>query len=157
MGLQNNKSKKKSLIKRNLSRSKNIYLNLLIKIYRFLATRTKTNFNFVILKRLFASRSNKAPVSLSRLIKYSDKKKMIVVVGKVLNDERNVWIPRLSVCALKFSSSARQRILEKGGEVFSFDQLARNNPTGKGVILLRGKTKKKNYKVRKNLAAKKVL
>ena len=107
MGIQQFKSHKKKSIERTVTRSKNLYLNLLIKIYRFLARKTKSNFNNVILKRLFASRSHQSPISLSNMIRYSGcKEKIIVVVGKVLNDERSINIPKLTICALKFSSSA---------------------------------------------------
>lgn len=41
------------------------------QLYRFLVRRTGSNFNAVILKRLFMSKVNKPPLSLSRLIKYT--------------------------------------------------------------------------------------
>jgi|AntRauMFilla1563_2_1112583.scaffolds.fasta_scaffold00186_13 large subunit ribosomal protein L18e len=157
MGIQDKKSNKKSSIERTTSRSKNLYLNLLIKIYRFLSRRTKSKFNLVILKRLFSSRSHQSPISLSRLVKYSRGEKTIVIVGKVLNDERIREIPKLNICALKFSSSAKKRVLENKGRVLTFDQLAKINPTGKNILLLRGGNKKKSIKVKRNLMAKKVL
>lgn len=40
------------------------------QLYRFLVRRTGSNFNAVILKRLFMSKINKPPISLSRLIRY---------------------------------------------------------------------------------------
>ena len=49
MGIQQFKTHKKKSIERTVTRSKNLYLNLLIKIYRFLARKTKSNFNNVIL------------------------------------------------------------------------------------------------------------
>ncbi|KAI3871256.1 hypothetical protein MKX03_036786 [Papaver bracteatum] len=44
------KSKK---TKRTTPKSDDIYLKLLVKLYRFLVRRTGCNFNVVILKRLF--------------------------------------------------------------------------------------------------------
>ncbi|KAI3871255.1 hypothetical protein MKX03_036785, partial [Papaver bracteatum] len=44
------KSKK---TKRTTLKSDDIYLKLLVKLYRFLVRRTGSNFNVVILKRLF--------------------------------------------------------------------------------------------------------
>lgn len=38
------------------------------QLYRFLARRTNAPFNKVILKRLFMSRSNRPPLSLSRMV-----------------------------------------------------------------------------------------
>ena len=157
MGIQIKNNKNLS-IKRTICRSKNIYLNLLIKIYRFLARKTKSKFNIVVLKRLFSSRLNQSSISLSNLAKYSKGgNRILVVVGKVLNDERMPETPKLTICALKFSSAAKQRILNSNGTIITFDQLAKNNPMGKNTILLRGKKIKKAGKKMKNLISKKNL
>lgn len=155
MGIQLKRGNKKRSVKRNTTRSKNLYINLLVKIYRFLARKTKTKFNITVLKRLFSSRSHQSPISLSRLGNYSDGKKILVIVGKVLNDERTTQIPKLTVCALKISSSAKERILKNGGEILTFDQLAKISPSGKGTVLLRGRKKKKGLNVVRNLVSKK--
>lgn len=47
-----------------------LVLSFLEQLYRFLVRRTGSNFNAVILKRLFMSKINKPPISLSRLIRY---------------------------------------------------------------------------------------
>lgn len=65
------KSKK---TKRTAPKSDDIYLKLLVKLYRFLVRRTESKFNAVILKRLFMSKVNKPPLSLSRLISYMNGK-----------------------------------------------------------------------------------
>ncbi|KAI8874507.1 ribosomal protein L18e, partial [Backusella circina FSU 941] len=44
---------------RTAPKSDNVYLALLVKLYRFLARRTDANFNKVVLKRLFMSRVNR--------------------------------------------------------------------------------------------------
>lgn len=41
-----------------------------MQLYRFLVRRTDAPFNKVILKRLFMSRMNRAPLSMSRLVKF---------------------------------------------------------------------------------------
>lgn len=41
-----------------------------MQLYRFLVRRTEAPFNGVILKRLFMSRMNRAPLSMSRLVKF---------------------------------------------------------------------------------------
>ncbi|KAK2510381.1 hypothetical protein Q9233_017797 [Columba guinea] len=56
-------------VRRREPKSQDIYLRLLVKLYRFLARRTNAPFNKVILKRLFMSRSNRPPLSLSRMIR----------------------------------------------------------------------------------------
>jgi len=49
--------------------SPNAYLHLLIKLYKFLARRTDSKFNKIILKRLNGSRVTRYPLSISRLTK----------------------------------------------------------------------------------------
>ena len=44
------------------------------QLYRFLVRRTKSNFNAVILKRLFMSKTNRAPLSMRRLVKFMEGK-----------------------------------------------------------------------------------
>jgi large subunit ribosomal protein L18e len=87
------------------------------------------------------SRKNQSSISLSKVVKYAlkNKNKIIVIVGKVLNDERLSTIPKLNLCSLRISDSARTRILEGGGKIFTFDALAIEFPTGKNLVLLRGK------------------
>ncbi|NXD46974.1 RL18A protein, partial [Copsychus sechellarum] len=96
-------------VRRKEPKSQDIYLRLLVKLYRFLARRTNAPFNRVVLKRLFMSRSNRPPLALSRL-----------------------------VCALRVTRGARSRILRAGGSILTFDQLAMATPKGKGTVLLSG-------------------
>ncbi len=49
----------------------NLYLRLVVKLYKFLSRRTDSKFNRVVLKRLQNTRVNKTPVSLSRLNVYA--------------------------------------------------------------------------------------
>lgn len=82
--------------------------------------------------------------------------KIAVVVGTVTSDVRVLEIPKLKVrvsgtlfplahnpfspqiCALRFTETARARILKAGGEVLTFDQLALRAPKGQNTILLQG-------------------
>ncbi|MBA0645242.1 hypothetical protein Goklo_013364, partial [Gossypium klotzschianum] len=131
------KSKK---TKRTAPKSDDIYLKLLVKLYRFLVRRTGRKFNAVILKRLFMSKVNKPPLSLSRLIQYMKGKedKIAVVVGTVTDDIRVYEVPALKVTALRFTETARARIEKAGGECLTFDQLALRAPLGQNTVLLRG-------------------
>lgn len=87
------------------------------------------------------SRTNRPCVSLSAVTKNSKNDgRIVVVVGTVTNDERLLSIPSgLTVCALRFTSASRQRLVEAGGKALSFDQLATISPKGENTILLRGK------------------
>jgi len=129
--------------KRTSPKGDNLYLKLTCQLYEFLARRTDSNFVKIILKRLYQSKNNRAPISLSRLIRYmkGQEDKIAVVVGTVTGDVRIVSdIPKLTVCALRFTSSARAAIIKAGGECLTFDQLALKAPTGSNTVLLRGPT-----------------
>ncbi|CRG84674.1 60S ribosomal protein L18-B [Talaromyces islandicus] len=126
---------------RQAPKSENVYLQLLVKLYRFLARRTDANFNKVVLRRLFMSRINRPPVSLSRIIANvndEQKEKTVVVIGTVTDDNRLLTVPKLSVAALRFTATARARIEKAGGEILTLDQLALRAPTGANTLLLRG-------------------
>ena len=130
-------------------KAKNVYHRLLVKLYKFLSRRTTSKFNKCVLKRLLNSRVNRAPVSLTKLAKYVERKSVqdakskgndivFAVVGTVTNDLRLIDVPELKVCALKFTEKARERINAANGKCYTFDQLALNRPNGENVVLLRG-------------------
>lgn len=115
---------------------------MLIRLYRYMARRTDAAFNKVILKRLYMSRTNKPPLSLSAIaqaVAGKDASKIAVIVGTVTNDERYLDLPKMTVTALRFTKTARARILKAGGQCLTFDQLAVKAPTGNNTVLLRGK------------------
>ncbi|KAL5575116.1 hypothetical protein UlMin_016815 [Ulmus minor] len=64
------------------------------------------------------SKVNKAPLSISRLIRYTRGKedKIAIVVGTVIDDIRVYEVPCLKVTALRFTEIARARIEKVGGE-----------------------------------------
>ena len=70
--------------------------------------------------------------SLSKLAAFMAKAevKIAVLVGTVTDDVRLYEVPKLKVCALKFTETARARIVAAGGECMTFDQLATVAPTG---------------------------
>lgn len=116
------------------------YRKLLIKLYKFLSRRTDSKFCETVLKRLHMSKVNRPPIGLYRLAKYMKSKadKTAVVVGKVTDDVRMLEVPKITVCALSFTETAKKRILASGGECLTFDQLALRAPTGGDTVLLRG-------------------
>ena len=129
------RNKKKS---RTAPKSENVYLKLLVKLYRFLVRRTDSKVNETILKRLFMSKINRPPLSLSKLAKFAKPGQISAVVGTITDDARMFEVPALRVCALRFTETARARIVKAGGECITFDQLALQAPTGENVCLLRG-------------------
>eukprot|EP01083_Nonionella_stella_P265651 899628_1 len=67
--------------------------------------------------------------------------KIAVIVGTVTDDSRLISVPKLTVCALRFTEGARASLEKAGGECISFDQLALRAPKGANTILLRGAKK----------------
>lgn len=120
--------------------SENVYVKLLIKLYRFLSRRTDSKFNKIVLKRLFMSRINRPSMGLARAVRYMKNHpgKICVVVATVTDDIRLQVVPKMTICALRFSAGARARITKAGGECLTFDQLALRSPEGKNTVLLRG-------------------
>lgn len=122
--------------------SDNVYLALLVKLYRFMARRTEAKFNKVILKQLFMSKINRPPVSVSRISRAlkarETNNKIIVVVGTVTDDNRIYELPKATVAALRFTATARARIVKAGGECITLDQLALRAPKGENTMILRG-------------------
>ena len=136
--------------RRSAPKSQDPYLLLLVKLYRFLESRTDSRFNKTVLRRLYMSKINRPPVSVSRVIYLSrhqggvakdpsETPKTVVVVGPITDDNRLLEVPKLSVAALRFTHSARARIEAAGGEALTLDQLAMRAPTGSNTVLIRGR------------------
>lgn len=64
--------------------------------------------------------------------------KTLVIVGSVTDDARVENLAATTVCALRFTETARARIVKHGGECITFDQLALRCPTGTDTVMLRG-------------------
>lgn len=132
--------------------TKDPYVLLLVKLYQFLARRAKggQKFNQMVLRRLITTNTQRQPVSLktvARLLNSPDlpaeerEKKIVVAVATVTDDVRLFNVPKMTVAALRFTSSARARILKAGGKCMTLDQLASVAPTGANTMFLRGPTK----------------
>merc|ERR1712180_172904 len=144
MGIDLDHSKQRR-VRRTAPKSRDIYLALLVKLYRFLARRTNSGFNKVVLRRLFMSRANRQPLSLARLVrkmKYEGREgKTAVVIGTVTDDLRIYDLPKIKLCALHVTARARARIIKAGGEIMTLDQLALKAPKGQNTVLLQGPRK----------------
>jgi len=135
-------------VRRTAPKSNDVYLRLLVKLYRFLARRTNSKFNKIILRRLFMSKTNRPPLSLSKISRLMKKPgregKTVVVVGTVTDDVRVPKIPKLKICALKATTGARAKIMKFGGELITFDQLAKRSPKGQNTVLMQGPRKSRD-------------
>ena len=69
---------------------------------------------------------------------FSGAEPIFALVGTVTDDIRQFDFPKVNVCAMRFTETARARITNNGGFCTTFDQLALNRPNGENVILLRG-------------------
>lgn len=142
--IRHNKDRKS---RRIAPKSEDIYLRLLVKLYRFLARRTDAKFNKIVLRRLFMSKINRPPLSIARVVRNvrqaGNADKIIVCVGTITNDLRIFEVPKMTVCALRVTEKARDRILKAGGEIITFDQLALRAPTGKNTLFLQGPRKQR--------------
>merc|ERR1711931_424483 len=138
-------------VRRTEPRSEDVYLRLLVKLYRFLARRTDAKFNKIILKRLFMPRNHLRPMSLSKMVEMASKKgregKTMCIVGTLTDDNRLFKVPKMTICALRPPRRARARVEKAGGEVITFDVLARRSPLGKNTCIVQGCRKaRKAYK-----------
>lgn len=93
------------------------------------------------------SKVNRPVVSISNIytqLKGKPEDSVAVIVGKVVDDERFQTLPKMTVAALKFSKTAKARIIAAGGETLTLDQLALRAPKGSNTVLIRGvrKTRK---------------
>merc|ERR1712037_1049016 len=134
------------------------YHRLAVKLYKFLARRTNAKVNSLILKRLMNSRVCRAPISIARLAKFAQRKSyqqsnkagaepIFAIVGTVTDDIRQFDFPKVNICALRFTESARARITSNGGFCTTFDQLALNRPNGENVILLKDPEQEKHFSI----------
>merc|ERR1712088_660742 len=102
-------------------------------------------FNRIILRRLFMSKISRPPLSIARLARNMKKagnaEKIAVCVGTITNDIRIFEVPKMTVCALRVTEKARERILKAGGEILTFDQLTLRAPTGANTLMLQGPRK----------------
>jgi large subunit ribosomal protein L18e len=63
-----------------------------------------------------------------------EEKNIAVIVGTVTDDKRIQEIPAMKVTALRFTETARARIINAGGECLTFDQLALRAPLGENTV-----------------------
>lgn len=88
-----------------------------------------------IAERLEKPRRNWAEVNLSKLERYAANGDVIVVPGKVLG--AGDLSKKITVAAYRFSASAEQKIVEAGGRMMSISELAKENPDGSGIRIMR--------------------
>jgi large subunit ribosomal protein L18e len=122
-------------------------LHLLIKLFRFLSRRTDSAFAKTILRRLISSRVNRPPISVQKLVKLlNGQDKIAVIVGTVTDDLRVLDLPKMTVAALRFTETARAKIVKAGGKCMTLDQLVMTAPTGTNTLLVRANKRREAKK-----------
>ena len=53
-----------------------------------------------------------------------------MVVGTITDDRRLLQVPKVTIAALRFTETARARIIASGGKCLTLDQLVLQTPTG---------------------------
>jgi len=87
-----------------------------------------------IAERLSKPRSRRAEVNVSRINRYTSGGEVIVVPGKVLGAGK-IDHP-VTIAAFAFSKTAREKILNAGGECLTILELFKRNPKGSGVKIM---------------------
>ena len=59
------------------------------------------------------------------------REKIAVVVASVTDDVRLLEVPKMTIAALRFTETARARIVKAGGKCMTLDELIMTAPTGK--------------------------
>ncbi len=85
--------------------------------------------------RLEKPKRNWAEANLSKLERYAKDGETIVVPGKVL--AAGSISKKITVAAFSFSDAAAKAIVAAGGKTMTFEELAKENPKGTGVRIMR--------------------
>merc|ERR1712014_529227 len=139
---------------RKAPHSDNPYLKLLHKLFSFLARRTDSKFNQTVLRRLRMSKVNRPPISLSKICAVTNNPssakayegKIRAVVGAVTDDNRLYEVPKMTVCALRFTKTAREAVKH-----FGFGPHTNKKPyvesKGRKFERARGRRRSRGFKV----------
>ena len=73
-------------------------------------------------------------INLNRIAQLTKENDTVVFPGKFLGTG-NVS-HKITLCSFSISNSAVDKIIDNGGKLISFSDLIKQNPTGKGVVLL---------------------
>ncbi len=109
----------------------------LIKLIRFLKKQSRENKARIwrdVAERLAKPRRKHIAVNVSRLNRYTEKKDIVVVPGKVLG-AGEISHP-ITVAASAFSEKAKQKIKAARGKCLSFFELVKKNPKGSNAKMI---------------------
>ncbi len=112
----------------------NMHVLNLIKELKKLSIEQKVNIWKRIAEDLEMPRRRKRIVNLYKIDKYSQPDETVIVPGKVLG-VGEITKP-ITIAALSFSESARQKITAQKAQALSIPELLKKNPKGNNVRIL---------------------
>lgn len=130
-------------------KSENTFMLSLFEFYKKVAQNTDNQTIQKIAKRLTMSRKNRQPLKVSALIKLAKEQsenledKLIVFVGKVLDDEGLIELPKLKIVCLKASKTAAEKIKMFGGELHTLEKLIKLSGNLENIILVTSDNKRR--------------
>lgn len=117
-----------------MNRIKNDQLTGLITALKTLAIEKKGALWKTIAVELAKPTRRKREVNIYKLENHTKEGDIIIVPGKVLGS--GALSKKLTVAALQFSESAKQKIQSNKGEVLSIEELMKKHPDAKGVRIM---------------------
>ncbi|EPR78747.1 60S ribosomal protein L18 [Spraguea lophii 42_110] len=132
--------KKKAILfdESRVPRTKNVFYQSLFSLYKKVCENTENEIVHKITKRLTMSRTERHPLKLSNIIEQANGKEIVVFVGKVLDDDKILEIPKITIVALKISKQAKEKLTLNGGEFYTLDKLFYISKDLKDVALVKG-------------------
>jgi large subunit ribosomal protein L18e len=109
-------------------------LKTLVTSIRNTIKRTHLKVWETITKELEIPRRVRREVNVSRISRYGDEGKIIIIPGKVLGAGKIE--KRLTVAALSFSQQAKRKIEEAGGKCLMIENVLESNPKGDNIQLI---------------------
>ncbi|EOB12160.1 60S ribosomal protein L18 [Nosema bombycis CQ1] len=140
---------KSAVVKNKKIRSPNTALQNLSEFYIKVAKKCD-NFDIKrIAKRLTMANKDRPAVKITEIAEKLNENsdKIAVVVGKVIDDDRNVEVPAMKIVALKWSKSVQEKVEHFNGSLHTLDQLFKVCSNLDNIVLINGdKMKRKSAK-----------
>ena len=73
-------------------------------------------------------------INVNKIDKLTKDNDVVVVPGKVLGTGN--MSHKITLCSFSISNAAATKIIESGGKILNFENMIKQYPTGKGVIML---------------------
>ncbi|MEM0365541.1 MAG: 50S ribosomal protein L18e [Acidilobaceae archaeon] len=112
----------------------NIITRKLIRMLRKAGKLNKSNAWLKVVEELEKPRRRRVEVNISRINRYAREGEMIIVPGVVLGC--GSIKKKVSVAALKFTRSARRKLLEAGCNIMTLSEAIKANPTASNTRII---------------------